>query len=75
MIPIAPRFAYLGALFVVVVVLFVIGWFLPLEATDDEDPSNVIIMLACSKECALALFNKGPGPRWTIDPSDPTKLL
>lgn len=49
-------------------------WFY-LEATDDEDPSNVLIMLACSKECALALFNRGPGPRWTIDPSDPTKIL
>lgn len=42
-------------------------WFY-LEAQDDEDESgeNVIIVLACSKECALALFNKGPGPRFDI---------
>jgi len=42
-------------------------WFY-LEAQDDEDESgeNVIIVLACSKECALALFSKGPGPRFDM---------
>ena len=41
-------------------------WFY-MEAKDEDDPSNVIIVLACSKECALALFSKGPGPRWTAE--------
>jgi len=38
-----------------------------MEAKDDSDPKNVIIIHACSKECALALFQKGPGPRWTYE--------
>lgn len=43
------------------------GWFY-LEAQDDEDENreNVVVVLACSKECALALFSKGPGPRFDM---------
>lgn len=40
------------------------GW-LYLEATDDEEgEDSIIIMLACSAECATSLWKTGPGPRF-----------
>ena len=44
-----------------------------LEAKDDEDPENPIIVLACSVACALELWQEGPGPRWPPDPLRPSK--
>jgi hypothetical protein len=41
-------------------------WFY-MEAVDDDNPKDVIIITVCSKECALALFQRGPGPRWTYE--------
>ena len=44
-------------------------WFY-LEAKDDEDSKpeeTVIIVYACSQECALSLWKKGPGPRWPAE--------
>ena len=41
-------------------------WFY-LEATDDEDPKSTIIVLACSKECALLLWRIGPGERFNLN--------
>lgn len=38
------------------------GWFY-LEAKDDDDPSNTIIIWACSDRCAAAQWKPGPGPR------------
>lgn len=37
-----------------------IGWFY-LEANDDDDPSNCLIIWACSKKCAYKLWQAGPG--------------
>jgi hypothetical protein len=36
------------------------GWFY-LEASDDEDPEDVIIVYACSVECRDGLWKVGPG--------------
>lgn len=36
------------------------GWFY-LEATDDTNPNNCLIIWACSKECADKQWLAGPG--------------
>lgn len=36
------------------------GWFY-LEAQDSDNPSNCLIMWACSKECADKQWKPGPG--------------
>ena len=47
------------------------GW-LYLEAVDDDEdvdadgqPMDCLIVYACSTECALAQWKKGPGPRFS----------
>lgn len=44
-------------------------WFF-LEAKDDEAPDpdkTTIYVYACSEECCVKLWQKGPGNRWTAE--------
>jgi hypothetical protein len=39
------------------------GWFYLIASDPEDAPEDAIIMLACSKECALMLWQPGPGPK------------
>lgn len=47
-----------------------------LEAKDDEDPKNTLIIAVCSKDCAGSMWKTGPGPRLdaeeTLDKPEPS---